>query len=84
MGYDIPATAAEKARGQAGAISRRQLLDAGLSIKLIERRLLRGRWQQLYRGVYAVFSGQPARDTWLWAAALRAGPVPGAEPSHCG
>ena len=80
MGYDIPATAAEKARGQAGAISRRQLLDAGLSIKLIERRLLRGRWQQLYRGVYAVFSGQPARDTWLWAAALRAGP--GAVLSH--
>ena len=74
MNYDIPAAAAELAHWQAGAISRRQLLDAGLSTKLIERRLLRGRWQQLYRGVYAAFSGQPARDTWLWAAVLRAGP----------
>ncbi len=73
MGYDIPATAAEIAHWQAGAISRRQLLDAGLSTKLIERRLLRGRWQQLYRGVYAVFSGPPGRDSWLWAAVLRAG-----------
>ena len=73
MGYDIPAAAAEIARWQAGAISRRQLLDAGLSIKLIERRLLYGRWQQLYRGVYAVFSGPPSRNTWLWAAVLRAG-----------
>ncbi len=80
MTYDIPAAAAEIARWQAGAISRRQLLDAGLSTKLIERRLLRGRWQQLYRGVYAAFSGQPARDTRLWAAVLRAGP--GAVLSH--
>ncbi len=27
----------------------------------------------LYRGVYAVFSGPPPRETWLWAAVLRAG-----------
>jgi len=40
---------------------------------LIKRRLERQRWQQLYRGVYAVFSGPPGRDTWLWAAVLRAG-----------
>ncbi len=39
-----------------------------------------GRWQQLYRGVYAVFSGPPRRETWLWAAVLRAGP--GAVLSH--
>jgi len=74
MTYDIPAAAAEIAHWQAGAISRQQLLDAGLSTKLIERRLLRGRWQQLYRGVYAVFSGPPPRQAWLWAAVLRAGP----------
>jgi predicted transcriptional regulator of viral defense system len=74
MNYDIPAGLRELAQRQAGAISRQQLLDAGLSTKLIERRLLRGRWQQLHRGVYAVFSGRPGRDTWLWAAVLRAGP----------
>jgi Transcriptional regulator, AbiEi antitoxin len=69
MDYHISAAAAKIARWQAGAITRQQLLDAGLNTKLISRRLGRGRWQQLYRGVYAVFTGPPGRDTWLWAAA---------------
>jgi predicted transcriptional regulator of viral defense system len=80
MLYDIPAAAAEMAQWQAGAISRRQLLDAGLSAQMIKRRVERGRWQQLYRGVYAVFTGPPPRESWLWAAVLRAGP--GAVLSH--
>jgi hypothetical protein len=33
-----------------------------------------GRWQRLQRGVYATFSGDPGRETILWAALLRAGP----------
>jgi len=33
-----------------------------------------GRWQRLQRGVYAAFSGEPSRETVLWAALLRAGP----------
>jgi predicted transcriptional regulator of viral defense system len=73
MNYDIPAAAAEIACWQAGAISRRQLLDAGLNSKVIAKRLTRSRWQQLYRGVYAAFTGPPPRETWLWAAVLRAG-----------
>lgn len=73
MSYDIPATVAEIARRQAGAVSRQQLLEAGTCGQLIKRRLERRRWQQLYRGVYAVFSGPPGRDTWLWAAVLRSG-----------
>ncbi len=80
MRYDIPAAAAEIAQSQAGVISRKQLLDAGLSAQLIIRRVERQRWQQLYRGVYAVFSGPPPRQAWLWAAVLRAGP--GAVLSH--
>jgi len=80
MNYDIPAEAARIASWQAGAISRRQLLDAGLNRKTISRRLERGRWQQLFRGVYAVFSGLPPRETWLWAAILSAGE--GAVLSH--
>jgi predicted transcriptional regulator of viral defense system len=80
MGYDIPAAAAETAHWQEGAISRRQLLEAGLSSQLIKRRVERERWQQLYRGVYAVFNGPPPRGTWLWAAVLRAGE--GAVLSH--
>ena len=80
MNYDIPVAAARIASSQAGAISRQQLIEAGLNRKTISRRLERGRWQQLFRGVYAVFSGLPSRETWLWAAVLRAGD--GAVLSH--
>ena len=80
MTYDIPAEAAEIAHWQAGAISRQQLLDVGISSQLIIRRVERGRWQQLHRGIYAVFNGPPGRETLLWAAVLRAGP--GAALSH--
>ena len=80
MGYDIPASVTEIAHWQAGAISRRQLLAAGISNQVIVEHLKRQRWQQLYRGVYAVFSGLPPRETWLWAAILRAGQ--GAVLSH--
>jgi predicted transcriptional regulator of viral defense system len=73
MSNDIPDGIAELARRQAGSISRKQLLDAGLNPQLIIRRIERSRWQQLYRGVYAVFTGPPPRATWLWAAVLRAG-----------
>jgi len=68
------------AERQAGAISRQQLLDAGLSAQTIKRRVERGRWQQLNWGVYAVFTGPVPRETELWAALLRAGP--GAALSH--
>jgi len=80
MNYDIPAQAADIAQWQAGVISRRQVLDAGLNDKAIARRLTRGRWQQLYWGVYATFNGPLPRETWLWAAVLRAGD--GAVLSH--
>ena len=80
MSYDIPAAAAEIARRQAGAISRQQLLDAGLTSQMIATRLEHQRWRMLYRGVYAVFTGPPPRESWLWAAVLRAGP--GAVLSH--
>ncbi len=73
MNYDIPDAVAETAHWQAGTLSRRQLLDAGLTSQMIATRLERRRWQQLYRGVYAVFSGPPPRAAWLWAAVLRAG-----------
>src|SRR6516225_4744652 len=80
MSYDIPAEAAEIARQQAGTISRQQLLGAGLTSQMIATRLERRRWRMLYRGVYAIFTGPPPRESWLWAAVLRAGP--GAVLSH--
>src|SRR5580693_885456 len=39
----------------------------------MRNRVRDGRWQRLQRGVYATFSGEPLRETVLWAALLRAG-----------
>jgi very-short-patch-repair endonuclease len=53
---------------QHGVVSRRQLLDCGVSRKMIERRLAAGRLHRLWRGVYAV--GRPkvtARGWWMGA-----------------
>jgi len=47
---------------------------------MMRNRARSGRWQRLQRGVYATFSGEPTRETVLWAALLRAGP--GAVLSH--
>jgi hypothetical protein len=80
MKYHIPAGVMELVDWQAGVISRQQLLDAGLTAKMVVRRLDSGRWQVLHRGVYATFTGTPGRQTQLWAAVLRAGD--GAVLSH--
>ncbi|HCU92594.1 MAG TPA: hypothetical protein DHU96_07555 [Actinobacteria bacterium] len=65
---------------QSGVITRGQALAAGFTDKAIEVRLATGRWQRLYPGVYATFSGEPSRAARLWAAVLRAGT--GAALSH--
>jgi very-short-patch-repair endonuclease len=65
---------------QADAIARRQSRLVGIDPETMRNRVRSGRWQRLQRGVYATFSGQPLRETVLWAALLRAGP--GAVLSH--
>ena len=65
---------------QAAAIARRQGAGIGIHPETMRTRVRSGRWQRLQRGVYAAFSGDPARETVLWAALLRAGP--GAVLSH--
>jgi hypothetical protein len=65
---------------QHGVIARWQALRAGLRPAAIDGLLRSGRWRQLYRGVYAAYTGSPPRDAQLWAAALRCGP--GAALSH--
>lgn len=62
------------AEHQDGVISRAQALAFGLSASAIATRLRRGHWQRMLPGVYATFSGGPARRGQLWAAILRAGP----------
>jgi predicted transcriptional regulator of viral defense system len=76
----VPEGIREVAELQAGVVSRQQLLAAGVTQRVIARRLKHGNWQQLNRGVYALFTGSPGRPAWLWAAVLRAGP--GAVISH--
>lgn len=46
----------------------------------MESLLRSGRWQRLYRGVYAAHTGPPSRECLLWAAVRRCGP--GAALSH--
>jgi predicted transcriptional regulator of viral defense system len=65
---------------QADAIARCQGALVGIGPDTMRNQLRSGRWQRLQRGVYAVFSGEPSRETALWAALLRAGP--GAVLSH--
>jgi very-short-patch-repair endonuclease/predicted transcriptional regulator of viral defense system len=67
------------ADGQHGVVSRRQLLDAGLSAKAIRTRVETGRLLQLHRGVYAVGHRHLRREA-FWLAAVLA--VPGGVLSH--
>ena len=64
----------ELARGQAGLVSRRQVLVLGHTDEWIEARLARGAWQRLTDGVYATFTGAVPFEARAWAAVLRAGP----------
>ena len=65
---------------QRGVIARWQAETAGLAPDLVRAKLRGGRWQPLYRGIYATFTGEPSRAAWQWAALLRIGE--GAALSH--
>lgn len=74
MGNDMPARLRQQAQWQAGMITREQALWGGLSRSAITSKLTHARWQQVYRGVYATFTGPIGRDAALWAVVLYAGP----------
>ncbi len=65
---------------QAGAVSRRQALSAGLPPGTTASKLDHGLWQRLYPGVYYAFTGEVRWEARRWAALLYAGP--GALLSH--
>lgn len=76
----LDAAVAALASAQWGVVSRRQLLDAGLSHSMIGDRVRGGLLLSLHRGVYAVGHAKLRREgTWL-AAVLAVGP--GAVLSH--
>jgi hypothetical protein len=74
MRTQLPGDILELIELQDGVISARQALEAGLSRGAVSSKLRSGRWQQMYRGVYATFSGEPGRPAALWAGVLSAGP----------
>ncbi len=74
MSVELPLPSRELLEVQGNAIARRQSANAGIDPRAMRSRVSSGRWQRLQRGVYAAFSGDPARETMLWAALLRAGP----------
>lgn len=76
----MPCGLRDQARLQGDVISRKQVLDAGLLEGVIAWNLRSGRWQPVYPGVYATFTGPVARNAVLWAAVLYCGP--GARLSH--
>lgn len=65
---------------QEGIIGRAQAMRVGFSDRQIAHRVRSGRWQRVYPGVYATFSGSLSRNAQLWAAVLWAGE--GAMLSH--
>ncbi len=80
MPIDMPSQSDELLAIQSKVIACRQGAEAGVNPRAMRSRMGSGRWQRLQWGVYAVHSGEPARETMLWAALLRAGP--GAVLSH--
>jgi predicted transcriptional regulator of viral defense system len=73
MGKEIPWVLNDLTRCQAGVITRQQALAAGVSTSAIVSKVAHGRWRQIYRGVYATFTGPLTREGRLWAAVLYAG-----------
>jgi hypothetical protein len=59
---------------QRGVLARWQLADRPDDLSAIDSLVRSRRWQMLYRGVYAAYTGPPAREATLWAAVLRCGP----------
>jgi predicted transcriptional regulator of viral defense system len=80
MSTKVPLSLGDAARYQDGVLTRRQALDSGLSVGVINSKLKFGRWRQIYPGVYAAFTGPVSWEARLWAAVLYAGA--GAQLSH--
>ena len=67
MSAEVPPKLDSKVANQAGIITRKQAIGAGMSSRAIEWKITAGRWQQVYRGVYATFTGSLPRQATLWA-----------------
>jgi hypothetical protein len=61
------------ASDQEGIVARRQLTGAGLTWGAARREIVARRWQRLYAGVFATFTGPVPDHAQIWAAVLRSG-----------
>lgn len=88
MNNSLPSTAGPAERSQwlmllsvqEGIVTKDQARRAGFSDRQIVHRVSTGRWQRIYPGIYATFSGRLSRSAQLWAAVRWAGE--GAMLSH--
>lgn len=74
MGNAVPPPLRGILTGQAGVVSRRQVLRLGLPGSIAVSKVRHGLWQQVHPGVYAAFTGTVTWEARLWAAVLYAGP----------
>jgi hypothetical protein len=77
---EFPAKLSILVRNQIGVVTRPQALEAGLTRSAVQTKVASARWQTIYPGVYATFTGPLTRQAELWAAVLYAGQ--GAYLSH--
>jgi very-short-patch-repair endonuclease len=70
----LPTDCRELLDRQRGVLARWQAAESGLDYASIDNWVRRGRWQRLYFGVYAAYTGEPTRESLQWAAWCRCGP----------
>jgi hypothetical protein len=80
MSAKPPAELRKTASLQAGVVTRKQVMRAAMSARMVDWRVRSGEWQRVHTGVYATFTGVLPRLAQLWAAVLYAGD--GAVLSH--
>jgi len=73
MSAEMPSPSHELLVIQGNAVARRQSAAMGIDPRAMRSRVDNGRWRRLQRGVYTAFSGEPSRETVLWATLLRVG-----------
>ena len=71
----VSAQCGELIEYQRGILARWQAADCASDLSAIDSLIRARRWQCMYRGVYAAYTGPPSRQAALWAAVLRCGPA---------
>jgi len=66
-------TVAARAASQAGVVTRRQALDAGLTSRQIQTRVARGEWRRLLPAVFLLTATPVSWWTWAFAGVLSVG-----------